>query len=103
MTPSIQELLAVRTGAVKGVIVTLKANENEGYDFYSRYFAPWVGIPEDPVTGSAHTVLAAYWQKEYNKNQFRGMLNKFCHIVRPKLTCLHIEKKNSQAMFEKRW
>ncbi len=27
----------------------------------SRYFAPWVGIPEDPVTGSAHTVLTPYW------------------------------------------
>ena len=40
------------------------------YDFKSRYFAPWVGIPEDPVTGSAHTVLAPYWsqilQKVYN-------------------------------------
>ena len=34
------------------------------YDFQSRYFAPWVGIPEDPVTGSAHTVLAPYWHNQ---------------------------------------
>ena len=37
------------------------------YDFQSRYFAPWVGIPEDPVTGSAHTVLAPYWSEILNK------------------------------------
>ena len=37
------------------------------YDFMSRYFAPWVGIPEDPVTGSAHTVLAPYWAEILGK------------------------------------
>ena len=36
------------------------------YDFLSRYFAPWVGIPEDPVTGSAHTVLTPYWSTKFN-------------------------------------
>ena len=73
LNPSTQELLSYeRSGVVKGVIITLQGDANEGYDFYSRYFAPWVGIPEDPVTGSAHTVLAAYWQKIYNKDQFRG-------------------------------
>ena len=45
------------TGSVRGVIVTVKASDTdidgngERYDFMSRYFAPWVGIPEDPVTG----------------------------------------------------
>uniref|UniRef100_A0A3B3ZAA1 Uncharacterized protein n=1 Tax=Periophthalmus magnuspinnatus TaxID=409849 RepID=A0A3B3ZAA1_9GOBI len=41
------------TGKVKGVIVTMigSPNEQPGYDFYSRYFAPWFGITEDPVTG----------------------------------------------------
>ena len=52
---------------VKGVIVTIKGREE--YDFLSRYFAPWVGIPEDPVTGAAHTVLAAYWSQELGKKQ----------------------------------
>lgn len=33
-----------------------------GYDILSRFFAPWMGIPEDHVTGSAHAVLAPFWQ-----------------------------------------
>lgn len=65
--------LAETTGTVKGVIVTLKAREGEAYDFYSRYFAPWVGIPEDPVTGSAHTVLGPYWQQILKKDNFKGI------------------------------
>lgn len=43
-----------------GVIVTAPGDE-PGIDFVSRYFAPAVGIPEDPVTGSAHCTLAPYW------------------------------------------
>ena len=50
------------SGKVKGVIVTLKGSTDNKcvdkngkvYDFVSRYFAPWVGIPEDPVTGKYH-------------------------------------------------
>ena len=34
-----------------------------GYDFLSRFFAPWMGIPEDHVTGSAHSVLGPYWSE----------------------------------------
>ena len=49
-----------RSGRVKGVILTVRSQEPT-YHFLSRYFAPWNGIPEDPVTGSAHTVLAPYW------------------------------------------
>ncbi|MFD7787384.1 PhzF family phenazine biosynthesis protein [Streptomyces nojiriensis] len=46
----------------RGVIVTAAADPAEsGYDFVSRFFAPARGIPEDPVTGSAHTALAPYW------------------------------------------
>ncbi|NXT91479.1 PBLD protein, partial [Anhinga rufa] len=47
-------LSAEKTGKVKGLIVTLKGNSSgkrKGHDFYSRYFAPWYGILEDPVTG----------------------------------------------------
>ncbi|MFP4343875.1 MAG: PhzF family phenazine biosynthesis protein [Anaerolineales bacterium] len=44
---------------IHGAIVT--ARSEPPYDFISRYFAPWVGIEEDPVTGSAHTVLGPYW------------------------------------------
>lgn len=43
------------TGKVKGLILTLKGEpggQTQAFDFYSRYFAPWVGVAEDPVTGT---------------------------------------------------
>lgn len=49
-----QFLSAEKTGKVKGLILTLKGNssgKDKGRDFYSRYFAPWYGVLEDPVTG----------------------------------------------------
>jgi len=52
---------------IMGVIVTSKGNPP--YDFVSRFFAPWVGINEDPVTGAAHTVLAPYWSKILGKRE----------------------------------
>ncbi|XP_073321005.1 phenazine biosynthesis-like domain-containing protein 1 [Pagrus major] len=60
-----------RSGRVKGLILTMKGSPGcqPGYDFYSRYFAPWNGIPEDPVTGSAHTVLGSYWSKKLGKKK----------------------------------
>ncbi|XP_041839192.1 phenazine biosynthesis-like domain-containing protein 1 [Melanotaenia boesemani] len=59
------------SGRVKGLIVTLKGSPDcqPGYDFYSRFFGPWSGIPEDPVTGSAHTVLGAYWSQKLGKKK----------------------------------
>lgn len=42
------------------------------YDFLSRFFAPYVGINEDPVTGSAHCYLAPYWKQKLNKNKLIG-------------------------------
>ena len=53
-----------------GVIVT--APGDEGYDFVSRYFAPAKGIPEDPVTGAAHCMLAPYWAQRLGKSEFRA-------------------------------
>ncbi|XP_014827596.1 PREDICTED: phenazine biosynthesis-like domain-containing protein [Poecilia mexicana] len=59
------------SGRVRGVIVTMKGSPDcqPGFDFYSRYFAPWAGIPEDPVTGSAHTVLGSYWSDVLGKKK----------------------------------
>jgi PhzF family phenazine biosynthesis protein len=54
-----------------GTIITAKASMN-GYDFVSRFFAPEKGVPEDPVTGSAHCVLGPYWQKKTGKNEFKA-------------------------------
>jgi len=53
---------------VRGVIVTSRAS-SPGYDFVSRFFAPQVGVNEDPVTGSAHCCLAPYWSKRLNKEE----------------------------------
>jgi len=55
----------------RGVIVTAVSNSN-GYDFVSRFFAPNAGIPEDPVTGSAHCCLASYWTERLNKKRMTG-------------------------------
>ena len=53
-----------------GVIVT--APGDGIYDFVSRYFAPAKGIPEDPVTGAAHCMLAPFWAKRLDKTVFRA-------------------------------
>lgn len=50
---------------LRGVIITAMGNE---FDFVSRFFAPNYGIPEDPVTGSAHCTLAPYWAGVLGKN-----------------------------------
>jgi PhzF family phenazine biosynthesis protein len=52
----------------RGVIVTSRADSAE-YDFVSRFFAPQVGIAEDPVTGSAHCCLGPYWQGRLGRAQ----------------------------------
>ena len=49
----------------RGVIISAIG---EKFDFVSRFFAPQTGINEDPVTGSAHTLLTPYWAKILNKN-----------------------------------
>ncbi|GAB3647734.1 PhzF family phenazine biosynthesis protein [Echinicola sediminis] len=49
----------------EGLIITAKGNED--YDIYSRYFAPNIGINEDPVTGFAHCALMDYWHKKTGK------------------------------------
>ena len=50
--------------ASRGIIVSAPGNE---FDFVSRFFAPQLGIPEDPVTGSAHTTLIPYWSGKLGK------------------------------------
>ncbi len=51
----------------RGVIITAKANKK--YDFVSRFFAPKIGVYEDPVTGSSHCKLAHYWGEKLNKTE----------------------------------
>lgn len=55
----------------RGVVVTSRADKGP-YDFVSRFFAPQSGVPEDPVTGSAHCALAPYWSGKLGKQELVG-------------------------------
>src|ERR1700744_3059333 len=52
------------------VIVT--APGRNGVDFVSRFFAPAKGVPEDPVTGSAHSTLVPYWAARLGKSKLHA-------------------------------
>jgi predicted PhzF superfamily epimerase YddE/YHI9 len=56
---------------VRGVIVTA-ASDVPGHDFVSRFYAPASGVPEDPVTGSAHCTLGPYWAARLGRASLRG-------------------------------
>lgn len=68
MAPDMEKLTACEN--MRGIIVT--AAGNDGVDFVSRFFGPRVGIPEDPVTGSAHCILAPIWAEKLNKTKFNA-------------------------------
>lgn len=71
LRPKAAQMLRVESGDhVRGVAVTVKGSGP--YDFVSRYFSPWNGIPEDPVTGSAHTVLGPYWAAVLGKEELNA-------------------------------
>jgi len=63
MRPDMAKVAALKT---RGVIVTAPGDE---CDFVSRFFAPQSGIPEDPVTGSAHCITTPYWAKRLGKSK----------------------------------
>src|SRR6185437_11237690 len=63
-----------RRDAIRGVIATAAASTPDaGYDFVSRFFAPADGIPEDPVTGSAHTALAPFWSERLGRDDLTAL------------------------------
>jgi len=63
LKPDFQQLVNAKT---RGVICT---SASEKYDFVSRFFAPAVGVNEDPVTGSAHTMLIPFWSEKLGKKK----------------------------------
>jgi PhzF family phenazine biosynthesis protein len=65
------DFTALRKAEARGIIVTAPAS-TPGYDFVSRFFAPAVGVDEDPVTGSAHCALAPYWAARLGKTTMTG-------------------------------
>jgi PhzF family phenazine biosynthesis protein len=66
------DFAALRAAGVRSVIVTARS-ANAGFDFVSRYFAPAVGINEDPATGSAHCYLAPFWAPRLRKTELLGL------------------------------
>ena len=69
LEPDFQALIAAND-SINGVVVTAKASDE--FDFYSRYFWPWSGGDEDPVTGGTHTFLAKYWSGKLGKSKMRS-------------------------------
>jgi PhzF family phenazine biosynthesis protein len=68
LKPNMSELIKL---PVRGVIVTSKSDSKQ-YDFVSRFFAPAVGVNEDPVTGSAHCTLGPYWAEKLGRTELVG-------------------------------
>ncbi|HVO84897.1 MAG TPA: PhzF family phenazine biosynthesis protein, partial [Syntrophobacteria bacterium] len=62
------DFVLLRQIPIRGVMVTSRAS-SPGFDFVSRFFAPSVGIDEDPVTGSAHCCLGPYWADKLGKEE----------------------------------
>lgn len=63
------DLSALKNLELRGVIITAQSSQ---YDFVSRFFAPQLGIDEDPVTGSAHTQLVPYWADVLGASKFHA-------------------------------
>ncbi|MCH9650603.1 MAG: PhzF family phenazine biosynthesis protein [Deltaproteobacteria bacterium] len=57
--------------SINGVLVTTATGTGD-YDFHSRYFWPWSGTNEDPVTGGTHTFLTPYWSKRLGKAKMKS-------------------------------
>ncbi len=64
------DFVALEKVDCRGIIITARGGR---CDFVSRFFAPKVGIPEDPVTGSAHCVLIPHWAKMLNKKELHAL------------------------------
>jgi PhzF family phenazine biosynthesis protein len=70
LTPDFNAL-ASSHDSINGVLITAPSDDDE-YDFHSRYFWPWSGTNEDPVTGGTHTFLAKYWATRLGKTSMRS-------------------------------
>ncbi|MHA1303122.1 MAG: PhzF family phenazine biosynthesis protein [Candidatus Heimdallarchaeaceae archaeon] len=71
LNPNFSKLLETQTDVEIGLVIVTAKSEIP-YDFLSRCFAPWVGIDEDPVTGSAHTLLYPYWVNKLGKKELKA-------------------------------
>ena len=70
LSPDFEKLIASHN-SINGVLVTA-ISKRDDFDFESRYFWPWSGTNEDPVTGGTHTFLAKYWSSRLNKKKMKS-------------------------------
>lgn len=70
LNPDFNALVASHTG-INGILVTAPSDTAE-YDYHYRYFWPWAGTNEDPVTGGVQTFLAKYWSERLGKQQMKA-------------------------------
>lgn len=68
---AVPEMDHVRALYSRGLMIT-SVSSSHRYDFVSRFFAPNVGIDEDPVTGSAHCCLCPFWSRRLGKKELAG-------------------------------
>ncbi|KAL8143138.1 hypothetical protein V2J09_016170 [Rumex salicifolius] len=80
----------------RGIIVSSLASPESEYDFISRFFCPKYGINEDPVCGSAHCALAAYWSKKLGKHDFLA----YAASPRGGALKLHFDEQNSRVRLQ---
>ncbi len=97
----LKQLGQLRTAitAQSSVDVAITASANTQYDCVSRYFAPAMGIAEDPVTGSIHTAIAPLWAEKLPANRTCGIsgfrprwrisIARFCLMIASKFQVMH--------------
>lgn len=68
--PQFRELINTNM-PIKEVVITARS-DNSSFDFVLRSFCPWIGIDEDPVTGSVHSALAPYWSRKLKKEKMKA-------------------------------
>lgn len=88
LTPDFQRLGTVNC---RGLIVTARSDDPR-FDFVSRFFAPAVGVDEDPVCGSAHCCLAPYWSERLGKTEMIG------HQVSARSGIVFVEVRGERVM-----
>ena len=74
LAPNFEQLRASHD-SINGVLVTAPtrgSGDDDDFDFHSRYFWPWSGTNEDPVTGGTHTFLAPYWSERLGRTKLNS-------------------------------
>ncbi|MFS7901850.1 putative trans-2,3-dihydro-3-hydroxyanthranilate isomerase [Helianthus anomalus] len=84
----------IKAAPGRGIVITARAPDGSGFDFYSRFFCPKYGIDEDPVCGSAHCALADYWHEKLGKCDFVA----YQASPRSGVLHVHLDKENQRVL-----